>query len=321
MATAAQLKSLIRSHFAGETEHFRTLALQVAAHEARRGHPTLAHDIRELVDAAARDSVRVIPFRPDLHDLVLTSSPRGRLSHLVAPPRLRGRLQRIVLEFQRQNTLRRHGLDNRRKALLAGPPGTGKTMTAGVLAGELQLPLHTILMDKLVTRFMGETSAKLRQIFEVINDHRAVFFFDEFDAIGGARARENDVGEMRRVLNSFLQFIEQDRSDSLIVAATNNPRILDHALFRRFDDVLHYRLPGRDDIAQLLRNRLAAFTPPQFPFDHVVGAAAGLSHAEITQSCDDAVKDAILDGRRTITRAALETMLEERRHAYPAGAE
>ena len=116
-------------------------------------------------------------------------------------------------------------------------------MSASALAGELHLPLFTIVLDGLITKFMGETAAKLRLIFEAISQTRGVYLFDEFDALGSERASGNDVGEIRRVLNSFLQFLEQDQSDSLIVAATNHPKLLDRALFRRFDDVIEFALP------------------------------------------------------------------------------
>ncbi len=111
-------------------------------------------------------------------------------------------------------------------------------MAASVLAGELGIPLFLVRLDSLITKFMGETAAKLRQVFDSITDMRGVYFFDEFDAIGSQRGLANDVGEIRRVLNSFLQMIENDQSNSLIVAATNHPEILDYALFRRFDDVI-----------------------------------------------------------------------------------
>lgn len=175
-------------------------------------------------------------------------------------------------------------------------------------------------MDKIVTKFMGETSAKLRQIFDVIQDRRAVYLFDEFDAIGGERGRDNDVGEMRRVLNAFLQFIERDTSDSLILAATNNPRILDQALFRRFDDVLHYRLPERAEIARLIENRLGSFRSKSVPLENSIKIAASLSHAEITQACDDAIKETILADGKSVTATLLKKMLQERRSAYEASA-
>ena len=318
MATAEQIKSLIRSHFSDQPEQFFTIALQVAAHEAKQGHQSLAQEIRTLVDKAKARPARVIPFTPDLDHLVLTSEPKERLGVLVQSDDMRGRIERILREYRQKAKLEKHGLSHRRKILLAGPPGTGKTLTAAVLAGELGLPLFTILMDKIVTKFMGETSAKLRQIFDVIQERRGVYLFDEFDAIGGERSRENDVGEMRRVLNSFLQFIERDTSDSLVVAATNNPRILDQALFRRFDDVLHYHLPEKAEIERLIENRLGSFRQKKMRLESSAKIAESLSHAEIAQACDDAIKETILADRKTVTATLLKQMLQERRSAYKA---
>lgn len=316
MATAEQLKSLIRTHFSDQPEQFFTVALQVAAHEAKQGHESLAHEIRTLVDKAKARPGRIVPFTPDLNHLVITTEPTVRLSDLVLSAEMRGRIERILREFHQKSKLEKHGLSHRRKILLAGPPGTGKTLTAAVLAHEASLPLCTILMDKIVTKFMGETSAKLRQIFDVIQSNRGVYLFDEFDAIGGERGRDDDVGEMRRVLNSFLQFIEQDSSDSLIVAATNNPRILDQALFRRFDDVLHYDLPNKTEIEQLIVNRLGTFRIRRLQGNAATSVALTLSHAEIVQACDNAIKETILSDRKTVSTSLLKSMLQERRSAY-----
>ncbi len=207
------------------------------------------------------DQIRPVlrPINRDLEGLVLETYPLHKLSDLIVPRQLKERVERVISEYLQVDKLRRHNLENRRKILLSGNPGTGKTMTASIIAAELNLPFYTILMDKMVTKFMGETSAKLRQVFELINVRKGVYLFDEFDAIGSHRSSENDVGEMRRVLNSFLQFIEHDTSESLIIAATNNLGLLDQALFRRFDDVLHYYLPSSQEILLLLKNRLAGF--------------------------------------------------------------
>ncbi|MDR1510138.1 MAG: ATP-binding protein [Synergistaceae bacterium] len=318
MATAEQVKSLIRSHFSNQPQQFFTVALQVAAHEAQQGHQSLAHEIRALVDNAKSRAMHEIPLTPELDHLVLTSMPKERLGALVQSDEMRGRIERVLREYRQKAKLEKHGLTHRRKMLLAGPPGTGKTLTAAVLAGELGLPLFTILMDKIVTKFMGETSAKLRQIFDVVQERRGVYLFDEFDAIGGERSRNNDVGEMRRVLNSFLQFIERDTSDSLIVAATNNPHILDHALFRRFDDVLHYHLPEPTEIKRLIENRLGSFRQKKLCLESAIKIAVSLSHAEIAQACDDAIKESILADRETVTATLLKQMLQERRSAYKA---
>ena len=206
MATAEQIKSLIRSHLSDDDERFYTLALQVAAHEAQQGHGELAHDIKGIVDKArqTRGTNALLKFPQELAGMVLSEKAETPASALVLLDPLKKRIQRIIHEHRQQAKLKSHGLSNRRKILLSGPPGTGKTMTARVLANELRLPLHTIQVDKLVTKFMGETSAKLRQIFDLIRDEPGVYLFDEFDAIGGDRALDNDVGEMRRVLNALL---------------------------------------------------------------------------------------------------------------------
>lgn len=313
MATAEQIKSLIRSRFSDDSERFYSIALQVAAHEARQGHTALAHDIRDIIDAERKKKgPRVISFPKNLQGLVLTEEPSTPLAALVTPIAIRDRLNRVVHEYRQQDKLKSHGLKHRRKILLIGPPGTGKTMSAMVLAKELHLQLHTIQVDRLVTKFMGETSAKLRQIFDLIQQEHGVYLFDEFDAIGGDRSIDNEVGEMRRVLNAFLQFIEQDTSDSLIIAATNNPKLLDRALFRRFDDVLYYDNPEIEERKTLIANVLGTFMASQFGWKQVLPESAGLSHAEIDHACRDAIKNAILANQNKISAKQLLVTIKER---------
>ncbi|NQY15662.1 MAG: ATP-binding protein [Henriciella sp.] len=315
MAKADQIKALISSHLKRDDERFLTVALQLAASEAKRGHTNLAHQIRELIDSQERQTVKVVSISSDLADLVQEGQIADDIASLVVSDRLREKISRIVREYHQAEKLAKHGLGNRRKILLSGPPGTGKTMTASVLAAQLGLPLYTVQLDRLITKYLGETGAKLRQIFAMIRKRNGVYLFDEFDAIGAQRGMENEVGEMRRVLNALLQFIEADESRSLIVAATNNLHSLDNALFRRFDDVLHYAKPSAEEIESLMKNRLGAFRG-KFAISKVAGQASGLSHAEITQACDDAIKDAILSDRKTVTQKRLLEMITDRKTAY-----
>lgn len=314
MATAEQVKTLIRTHFDSDPERFSTIALQIAAHEARQGHGGVANEIRVIVDRAKSKPVR-ITFHRELEDLVLESEPRYRLGELVVQDSLKNRIQRILKEYKQQHKLKKHGLNHRRKLLLTGPPGTGKTMTASIIAAQLSLPFYTILMDKLVTKYMGETSAKLRQIFNLIQRQQGVYLFDEFDAIGAERGLNNDVGEMRRVLNAFLQFIERDKSESLIVAATNNLILLDQALFRRFDDVLHYKLPTKKETEILINNRLGTFKG-RSSSEKIAAQVTKLSHGEIAQACDDAIKETVLSDKKKVTEKLILTMLKDRHDAY-----
>ncbi|WP_195593804.1 AAA family ATPase [Bacteroides fragilis] len=314
MATANQLKTLIKSHFEDNTERFNTVALQIAAHEAKLGHTNLANDIKKLIDNAKFSKPKLRPINPDLQGLVLEIFPNERLNDLIVSDLIKGRINRIINEFIQKDKLFRHNLENRRKILFSGPPGTGKTMTASIIANELHLPIYVILMEKVVTKYMGETSAKLRQIFDLIEDIPGVYLFDEFDAIGSQRGKENDVGEMRRVLNSFLQFIERDHSESLIIAATNNLELLDQALFRRFDDVIHYHLPNDDEKILLLKSRIGT-NMNKNELVKILPQLESLSHAEINQACLDAIKESVLDDKK-IDINLIEKTIRERKMAY-----
>ncbi len=321
MASADQLKALLKSHITGDDSHFFSVAMQVAAHEAKLGHGKLAEELKALIDAAkARPSSKVpnkmIPIsqpRGELVGLLQASYPQARLSDMILDDQVAMRLHRIIQEQQNHTKIRAHGLSPRRKLLLVGPPGTGKTLTASALAGELGVPLFVVRLDALITKFMGETAAKLRQVFDAITEVRGVYFFDEFDAIGSQRGQANDVGEIRRVLNSFLQMLEQDQSHSLIIAATNHPEILDYALFRRFDDMIQYGLPEAAQIIAVLKNRLSTFKPKRLAWSKLADRAIGLSYADIARAADDTLKDAIIHDRVSITDADIFKMLEERK--------
>lgn len=244
----------------------------------------------------------------------LIPRPLGRGDSLVTEE-VNIKIERILMEYRNRRKLQSHGLANRRKILLEGVSGTGKTLTASVIASELNLPLFTVQMDRLVSKFMGETSAKLRQIFDSMSVNEGVYFFDEFDAIGSDRNLDNEVGEMRRILNSFLQFIEQDSSESLIISATNNQKLLDKALFRRFDDVLLYDLPTDDEIRRLFEYKLGAYSPSFISDRSLINEAMGLSHAEIVRVCDDAIKSAVLT-ETTITEQEIKNLIKERHLLY-----
>lgn len=318
MASADHLKALLRSHVDGDDERFYSVAMQVAAHEAKLGHGKVAEELRALVDAAKRrrpadGAVPISKPRGELANLLAVSYPKARLSDMVLDDTLGQQLKRIIREQRHAGRLLEHGLSPRRKLLLVGPPGTGKTVTGSVLAGELGLPLFQVRLDGLITKFMGETASKLRQVFDSTGQTRGVYFFDEFDAIGSQRGLSNDVGEIRRVLNSFLQMIEQDHSHSLIVAATNHPEILDYALFRRFDDVLHYELPTTEQIGALLRARLGHAAAKGVSWKRLAGTGDGLSYADLARAADEVLKEALIHEQASVRQSDISRALQERR--------
>ena len=300
MATAEQIKSLVKAYADCNDEKFKTVVLQIAAHEAKLGHDNLARDLKKQIDRVGSKRANIVQLT-STNPMLTLSMPSHDLSELIVSEDISDKIQRILNEY--------------RKILIEGNPGTGKTLTASIIASELSLPLYTVQMDKLVTKFMGETSAKLRQIFDSIESIVGVYLFDEFDAIGADRSLDNEVGEMRRILNSFLQFIEQDDSESIIVAATNNQKLLDQALFRRFDDVLHYTLPTSKEIKRLFEYKIKAYDNYFIISKEIIKAAEGLSHAEIARVCDDAIKNSILSDE-PITSKAVIALLSERQNVY-----
>ncbi|BAY59299.1 AAA ATPase central domain-containing protein (plasmid) [Leptolyngbya boryana NIES-2135] len=325
MSTAQQVIALLKSHIEGEEQQFYTVAMQVAAHEAKQGHSRVAQEIRDLIDRAKQSRspnigtksgpTPLIQPKGELATLLSARYSTMRLSDMVLDANLCRRLERVIHENINRRRLEEHNLSPRRKLLLVGPPGSGKSMTAEVLAGELQLPLFTVLYDTLITKFMGETASQLRLIFDAMSATRGVYFFDEFDAIGAQRSNVNDVGEIRRVLNSCLQFLENDQSPSLIIAATNHPELLDKALFRRFDDVIQYELPTPSVIQQLIQTRISNFKASWSDWQPIVGGAEGLSQAEIIRAIEDTVKATVLEEKKVILEQLLIDSLIERKNA------
>jgi SpoVK/Ycf46/Vps4 family AAA+-type ATPase len=312
------IKALLRSHASGDDASFYAIAAQIAAQEARRGHNRLAAELKSAIDTARGESVAgrssVTPLarpRGDLADLLTASYPKVGIQDLIGPAELLRQVGEVILEQRQRAALAAQGFDPIHRLLLEGPPGTGKTMTASVLAHELSLPLLTVRLDALMSKFLGETAAKLRVVFDAVRDQRAVYLFDEFDALGADRSG-NDVGEARRILNSFLVFLEQSGSESIVIAATNHRSILDRALFRRFDMVIHYRLPDPEEAEAVIRVRLGPLAKGLKWSQSLVGHAESLSHADLVKAAEAAAKQSLLQGRRRVGSKELENALEVR---------
>lgn len=322
MAAADQIKSLIKSFGESDESRFFTTALQIAATEARQGHTTFAQELKKLIDQAKKEkSLNVIQQKAvplnlpkrELQELIEIFQPKIKLSDMVLDEEIDNSLKKVIREQNKWQLLQAHNLEPKRKLLLTGAPGTGKTMTAQAIAGELGLAVYIIRLDGLMSKFLGESIAKLRLIFDAMIDHRAVYLFDEFDSIGAHRNQGQEVGEIKRVLNSFLINIEKDKSNSIIIAATNLPESLDIALFRRFDEILKYPLPDEKHIIEIIKK-----TTKAFPFSTKVNhkelskKSIGLNYSEIVKACEATIKEMILSDTEKLDVSILQHSLEKR---------
>ena len=322
--TVRHILALLDSHAEGDEERLLSIALSIAATEARAGHADDANALKKAVQRM-RDAQRApapmaaapIPLvrpRGELQTIVESSYPKTRLSGMVLALATADKLSRVVRQQEARATLRAHGQTPASHLLLIGPPGTGKTMTSAALAAELRVPLFTIKMESVFSRFMGETASKLRLVFDQVASVRGVYLLDEFDAVGARRGDPNEVGEMRRILNSVLSFMEETNStDSIVVAATNHVEILDHALARRFDEVIEYNLPTADEGVALLKTRLGKFKLATEALKNLRDDLEELSQGEIVRAADSAVREAILDGVTEISTNHLAAMLRDRK--------
>jgi SpoVK/Ycf46/Vps4 family AAA+-type ATPase len=249
----------------------------------------------------------------ELAGILSMRHPGMVLRVMVLDAELAERLAQVISEQRLRLRLEEFGLKPMRKLLLIGTPGTSKTMRAAALAGELGLPLFTIQLAGLILRFLGETAAKLRLVFEGLAQQRGVYFFDEFDALGAERGDRQDVGEIRRVLNSFLQFLEQNSSASLVLAATNHGALLDRGLFCRFDSVLFCAIPAGAIAAKVIMARRGFLDCSAVDWQEATAHGSGLSHAELVLAREQAAKQTVLANRAMVHQRDLEEVLKQMR--------
>lgn len=324
MAAAEQIKSLIKSFGEGDEERFFSSALQIAATEARKGHTNVAQELKLYIENAKKSRVKhqhtdvktisILQPKKELKGLLDVFTPQIKLNNMVLNPEIRASLKKLVQEQQNWQLFQQYNLKPRRKLLLTGPPGTGKTMTAQAIAGELGIPVFIVRLDGLISKYMGESIGKLQVIFDTMVDNRGVYLFDEFDSIGSHRNHSHDVGEIKRVLNSFLVNIENDQSNGVIIAATNMPDVLDKALFRRFDDVIDYPLPEEKEIQSTLKKHLQAFHfATEVDLKEIAKKAKGLNYSDVVRACEDTIKEMLMSDQDVLTERELVSAIRKRK--------
>jgi SpoVK/Ycf46/Vps4 family AAA+-type ATPase len=320
------LKLLLQSHADGDEGSFRKAALQLAAAESSTGHVRVADEIRAIIAKMPATGGRklgpvvdIAAPRGEMADILEGGHRDERLRDIILRPEVRELLLRVISENRSRDRLERFGVSPRRRLLFHGAPGCGKTLAAAVLAGEMGVPLMTVRIDALFSRFLGATAVQLRAIFAEMPRRPGVYLFDEFDSVAKARGDSQDVGEMNRVVTAFLQLIDADVSGSILVAATNHVELLDRALFRRFDVIIPFEKPTHEQLADLLELRLGTMGLGDGQAKVLAANVEGWSFADVGRACDDAVRTMALDDREKVTERDVVHALEElKRRELPA---
>jgi SpoVK/Ycf46/Vps4 family AAA+-type ATPase len=224
-------------------------------------------------------------------------------------------LDRIVEENRRSQLIRSFGLWPIRKVLFWGPPGCGKTIAAEAIARELYLPLAIVRFDAVISSYLGETSANLRKVFDFARQRAMVVLFDEFDAIGKMREDRDEHGELKRVVNAFLQMMDGFRADGVMIAATNHERLLDSALWRRFDEVVNFPRPDRGQVEELVtRNLRQMHVASNVSMKSATVRMRGMAHADIERIVVNAIKSTIISGDGEITADTMQYEIAKQKH-------
>jgi len=257
----------------------------------------MPNEIAVPIDTESRTALADIVFPADNNiELILSKNNAEKLNA-------------FILSYQNADKLNSLGLGVSNTLLLYGPPGCGKTKCAYLIAKELKLPLVIARLDSLISSYLGTTSKNIRILFEFAQKMPCVLFLDEFDAIAKARDDSNELGELKRVVNSLLQNVDAMSGDSLLLAATNHERLLDTAVWRRFDYKLEIELPDLDAIIKMI----ALFTNEAYEISHkdkkeIATAFLGLSGADIEEIVTKALRNAVIYNKQFSVRNVFEEL-------------
>jgi len=324
MARGELLRKLFLSHNQGDNEYFRSVAMQVIAEEERKKNHQLARDLIQILNTEKTqkkmsstfpNNYQQAPTGSDLSaSLVDIKNPDHNFNDILLTKGNDKTIKRVIDEFRKSELLRLHGLKPKSKLLFCGPPGCGKTLCADVIANELGLQILYANFDAIVSSYLGETAANLRKIFNHAKEGQWVIFFDEFDAIGKARDDQSEHGELKRVVNSFLQLMDNFSSRSLIIAATNHEKMLDPALWRRFDDILFFGRPNITEIRNFLAKKIRNFPHKGLNIRAQASRLKGMSYASLERICFDAIKSCIINNIDSLTHELFDEAINEEKY-------
>jgi SpoVK/Ycf46/Vps4 family AAA+-type ATPase len=304
-----KLINLFEAFMKKDDDAFYSIAQEIIKEEERKKHHLLAAQLKRIL---AENSIssnippRHMPPIPRDNEkgFKLLEVKKFFLSwdDVVLSKETEETLKQIIRELEKEDILATYGLRPKRKILFYGPPGTGKTLTAKVMSSVIGYPLVFVRFESVISSYLGETASNLRKIFDFIEKGKWVVLFDEFDIIGKQRDDPTEHGEIKRVVNNFMLMLENYEGDSLIIAATNHPHILDIGVWRRFDEIVYFDLPDKKRRKKLFEKYLKVLKKDKkFDITKLAEQSMGFSGADIEQACIDALKMAILNDRAVVS--------------------
>ena len=312
MSRADLIVNLVKAGSEGDQQLFRTTVEAMAAEERAKQHHQLADRLVQNLKSAtprgrAADVVRA-------HDgghggLLYEIDPARSLDSMLLNDEIKAACRELVEEQQRRDLLPSYGLEPRHRMLLSGAPGNGKTSLAEAVAHELMAPLFVVRYEAVIGSFLGETSSRLKRLFDFVRTHQCVLFFDEFDTLGKERGDTHETGEIKRVVSSLLLQIDALPSHVVVITATNHAELLDRAVWRRFQLRLEMPAPTlaqKEDWFRRLQEKLEVplgMTPKSLAAKLNVG-----NFSDLEQFCEDVQRRYVL----SLPNANLKTILQER---------
>lgn len=315
MVSNQLLKEIVSSVVKNDREAINQTILKIIASEQKAKHFKIANELTQILDnfqtqerdfEAWKEEVNFIPTDRDRNlSLFEVISSKKLLNDIVLNQELLGNIEKLLDEWKNKSRLASYRLFPIKNVLFYGPSGCGKTLCAYVLAGELQLPLILIHTETIISSLLGETAINLKKIFDSIGDEKsAVVFFDEFDSIAKSRIDYQEHGEVRRAVSLLLHVIEVASPNLLIICATNHPKLLDLATWRRFDLVLEFPKPNDAEILETLQLKMR-----NFPYEPIsisdIREFDDFTHADIERACFEAIKEAIINNKKRVTKERL----------------
>lgn len=328
MAKGLHIKKLFQSVKEGNLDSFKVIAQSIIEDERSKSHSQLANDLQKILDSTSSEKkslsqsgvnyLHLLPKDKDSNQILMDiQEPNADLSELVLQPDVEHILREYIQEYEDHEILAAYGLPYKKKFLFCGPPGCGKTATAYALSTELNIPVLYTRFDSVVSSYLGETASNLRKIFDFASNGTWILFFDEFDAIGKKRDSIDEHGELKRVVNTFLQLLDGFKdNNSIVIAATNHQSLLDPALWRRFDEVILFEKPNKDQIQSLVSRQLNRYPHARINIEDISASLAGFSHADIEKICISAVKKAVMSRMNQVTSDLLVDQIQLYKKRY-----